>query len=360
MRLQDKYIELQGNKSPIRVSILTPIYGVEKYIEQCARSLFKQTYANIEYIFVNDCTPDHSIEILKSIIAEYPKRAPQAHVIHHPHNKGVGAARQTALMAANGDYIMFVDSDDFLPIDAVEKLIRKGAKEIKTSEEEKTEDTTSSSVYLIDGGYAEWNNGKASLPQKPCRITGEKYLKLLICQNIINNRLWGRLYKRSLIMEHEIFFQEGINYAEDLFWNTQFLDYANQEGKGPDKATTTKVCLDEVIYYYRTDNLDSYTHDISEKNLLSYFKSSQLLTNFLAEQGEEQTYHTATDIGIVNAYRWAKKAKVSFDKVDTLLKYKPKNLIIRLVIWLIRQGCPLKITNLLYLSYRRIYVAYFC
>ena len=374
MKLQDDKMELKEGKAPISVSILTPIYGVEKYIEQCARSLFEQTYANIEYIFVNDCTPDHSIEILESIIAEYPERARQAHVIHHPHNKGVGAARQTALMAAQGDYIMFVDSDDFLPVDAVEKLIRKEEEEIKASEAGKAEGDTSASIYLIDGGYAEWNNGKASLPQKPCHITGEKYLKLLICQNVINNRLWGRLYKRSLIMEHEIFFQEGINYAEDLFWNTQFLDYANQEakkrnqdaksqdkeGKCQDKTAISKVCLDEVVYYYRTDNLSSYTHDISEKNLLSYFKSSQLLTNFLAEQGEEQTYRTATDIGIVNAYRWAKNAKVSFDKVDALLKYKPKSLVIRLVIWLIKQGCPIKITNLLYLSYRRIYVACFC
>ena len=374
-------MEHPENKDSVSVSILTPIYGVEKYIEQCARSLFEQTYANIEYIFVDDCAPDNSIKILESIIDEYPERAQQAHVIHHPHNKGVGAARQTALIAAKGDYIMFVDSDDFLPVDAVEKLVRKGKKEIKASEEKiktneagKAEGDTHSSVYLIDGGYAEWNNGKASLLQKPCHITGEKYLKLLICQNIINNRLWGRLYKRSLIMEHEIFFQEGINYAEDLFWNTQFLDYAKQEDNRQykedkkqdkednrqDKATTNKLCLDEVVYYYRTDNLSSYTHDISEKNLLSYFKSSQLLTNFLAKQGEEQTYRTATDIGIVNAYRWAKKAKVSFDKVDALLKYKPKSLIIRLVIWLIKQGCPIKITNLLYLSYRRIYVTCLC
>ena len=101
------------------------IYGVEKYIEQCARSLFEQSYASIEYIFVDDCTPDKSIGILQSLLKEYPERAQQVRIIHHDRNRGVGAARQTALMAATGDYLLFADSDDMLPEDAVEKLTTK-------------------------------------------------------------------------------------------------------------------------------------------------------------------------------------------------------------------------------------------
>ena len=99
----------------LKISILTPIYGVEKYIEQCARSLFEQSYASIEYIFVDDCTPDKSIGILQSLLKEYPERAQQVRIIHHDRNRGVGAARQTALMAATGDYLLFADSDDMLP-----------------------------------------------------------------------------------------------------------------------------------------------------------------------------------------------------------------------------------------------------
>ena len=109
----------------LKVSILTPIYGVEKYIEQSARSLFEQSYASIEYIFVDDCTPDKSIGILQSLLKEYPERAQQVRIIHHDRNRGVGAARQTALMAATGDYLLFADSDDMLPEDAVEKLAGK-------------------------------------------------------------------------------------------------------------------------------------------------------------------------------------------------------------------------------------------
>lgn len=313
------------------ISILTPVYGVEKYIEQCARSLFSQSYAQIEYIFVNDCTQDNSIHILENVIKQYPTRAAQTHIINHPHNMGVGAARQTALMAATGDYIMFVDSDDFIPTDAVEKLVKEAEK---------------SHADLIDGGYTEWD-GKEGVPQMPLDVSKEKYLKLLLCQNIIPNRLWGRIYKRSLIMEHKIFFQEGIDYAEDLFWNAQFLYYGN------------RVPVNEIVYKYRTDNLNSYNHNISEKNLLSYFKSSQLMSLFFEAKGAQgHRYRKAMEIGIVNAYRWGVNAHLAPQKIDRSLAYKPKSLLIRFLISLIKAGCPIKWVNLLYLSYRRAYTLF--
>ena len=312
----------------LKISILTPIYGVEKYIEQCARSLFEQSYASIEYIFVDDCTPDKSIGILQSLLKEYPERAQQVRIIHHDRNRGVGAARQTALMAATGDYLLFADSDDMLPNDAVEKLIEKAE---------------STHADLIDGGYREWCDGKAGMLQKPFDVSDEKLLKLLVCQNIITNRLWGRIYKRSLIMEHRIFFEEGINYAEDLFWNAQFMFY----GK--------KVNIDDAVYYYRTDNENSYNHNISEKNLLSYFKSTRRLIDFFEQNDKKHQYLRATEIGIVNAYRWAANAQVAFEKVDQALAYKPKSCLIRLIIKLIRKGVPVKSVNLIYLAYRRLY-----
>lgn len=312
----------------LKISILTPIYGVEKYIEQCARSLFEQSYAPIEYIFVDDCTPDKSIGILQSLLKEYPERAQQVRIIHHDRNRGVGAARQTALMAATGDYLLFADSDDMLPEDAVKKLARKA---------------DSSHADLIDGGYREWCDEKAGRLQKPFDVSDKKLLKLLVCQNIITNRLWGRIYKRSLIMEHRIFFEEGINYAEDLFWNAQFMFY----GK--------KVNIDDAVYYYRTDNENSYNHNISEKNLLSYFKSTRRLIDFFEQNDKAHQYLRATEIGIVNAYRWAANAQVAFEKVDQALAYKPKSYLIRLIIKLIKKGVPVKKVNLIYLSYRRLY-----
>ncbi len=96
------------------ISILVPIYGVEKYIERCSRSLFGQTYFNIEYIFVDDCTKDNSIGILKKVLMDYPLRAKKVKIVSHSTNRGLSAARNTALTHAEGAYIMHVDSDDYL------------------------------------------------------------------------------------------------------------------------------------------------------------------------------------------------------------------------------------------------------
>ena len=105
------------------VSILVPVYKVEAHIEKCAVSLFSQTFDSIQYIFVNDCTPDSSIEVLERIITKFPERTKQVSIINHNQNKGIGATRNTLLQAATGKYILWVDSDDFISIDAVETLV---------------------------------------------------------------------------------------------------------------------------------------------------------------------------------------------------------------------------------------------
>ena len=107
------------------VSILVPIYKVEKYIERCAISLFEQTYDNIEYIFVDDCLPDNSISILKEVVERYPQRKNKVCILHHEKNRGLSAARNTAINAASGLFISHVDSDDYLDPDAIKLLVEK-------------------------------------------------------------------------------------------------------------------------------------------------------------------------------------------------------------------------------------------
>lgn len=103
-----------------KVSIIVPIYGVEKYIERCARSLFEQSFKDIEYIFVNDCTTDASMSILASVIRDYPGY--NIHIINKKTNEGLPQARKTGVIASTGEYIMHVDSDDWLEPKAIEKL----------------------------------------------------------------------------------------------------------------------------------------------------------------------------------------------------------------------------------------------
>ena len=85
----------------VKVSVCIPVYKVENFIEKCARSLFEQTMQEgIEFVFVNDCTPDRSIEILRQVLEEYPHRIELVKILHHDQNRGLVAARKTALAAA--------------------------------------------------------------------------------------------------------------------------------------------------------------------------------------------------------------------------------------------------------------------
>ena len=109
----------------MKVSILVPVFGVERFIERCARSLFEQTYPDLEYIFVDDGSIDRSIEILQSVVEEYPTRNAAVHLIKHDHNRGLGAARNTALDNATGEFVYHVDSDDYIDRDTIRLLVAK-------------------------------------------------------------------------------------------------------------------------------------------------------------------------------------------------------------------------------------------
>ena len=112
-----------------KVSVIVPIFTVEKYIERCARSLFLQTLDEIEFVFVADCSPDNSISILKSIILEYPRRINQIKIIRHEINKGVAASRVTGVEACSGDFIIHCDSDDDIDIRMYELMYEKAINE---------------------------------------------------------------------------------------------------------------------------------------------------------------------------------------------------------------------------------------
>ena len=97
-----------------KVSVIIPVYNVEKYIERCARSLLEQSLKDIEYIFVDDCSPDNSITMLENILKEYPERQPLVKILFHEPNRGLAYTRQEGVDAAKGEYIIHCDSDDWV------------------------------------------------------------------------------------------------------------------------------------------------------------------------------------------------------------------------------------------------------
>lgn len=107
----------------VKVSILVPIYNVEKYIGRCLDSIFSQTYDNLEYIFVNNCSLDRSMEILNDCILKYGISSDCYKIINHEKNEGIAVSRNDCIDYSTGDYVLFVDSDDWIEKDMVELMV---------------------------------------------------------------------------------------------------------------------------------------------------------------------------------------------------------------------------------------------
>lgn len=106
--------------SRYQVSIIIPVYNVESYIRESLLSALSQTFEAIEYIIVNDCATDRSMEVVQSVINNHP-REKDVYIYHHEHNSGLSAARNTGLAKATGEYVFFMDSDDEITPDCIEK-----------------------------------------------------------------------------------------------------------------------------------------------------------------------------------------------------------------------------------------------
>ena len=115
----------------MKVSIIVPVYNVAKYIERCLLSVLNQTWPDLEVILVNDCTPDNSMEIVRRVVASHPRGA-VVRCLEHEENRGLSAARNTGILASVGDYLYFLDSDDYIPANAIE-LLAEAARQKQTN-----------------------------------------------------------------------------------------------------------------------------------------------------------------------------------------------------------------------------------
>ena len=193
-----------------KVSVIVPIYNVEKYLERCVRSLFEQTLDDIEYIFVNDCTPDNSISLLERIANEYPNRVPQVKIIHHTQNLGLSEARATGMNAMTGEYHIHCDSDDWVEPDMYELMYNQAIK-------------TNADIVVCDFVH-EFKDSQRENHYEPIKnphkcITSDNGTQWWTC--------WNRLVKTSLITRHSIRPISRINMLEDLYLMMNVYYFAN-------------------------------------------------------------------------------------------------------------------------------------
>lgn len=222
-----------------KVSVIIPVYNVEKHIERCTRSLFYQTLNDIEFIFVDDCSPDHSIELLKKVIEEcnsfIVKNNYIVRIEKMKKNSGQGAARRHGIQLASGDYITFCDSDDELPADAIETLYNLAIKS--------DSDVVSGNMEML------YDDGTTKLCSTglPYGDDCEGVYKALLSREYTHT-LCSKLFKKNLLQDYDYITIMNATNGEDGMLFYQVLLHIN-------KATHTN----KVVYWYY-QNAQSSTH----------------------------------------------------------------------------------------------------
>ena len=235
------------------VSIIIPIYNVEEYIEECLESVYQQTYPHIEVILVNDCTPDNSMKIAKTIINKYKDQYPTT-IINHEHNKGISEARTSGMKIAKGEYIYFIDSDDAIMLDAIELLANvaikyKGIEIVKGK-------------YITDNKYT---SNKSSRDYH-LNIFHNYKCKEYFLLGETNLFVWNILFKSDFIINHSISFQSNIIYEDTLFRinASQYL--------------STMAVLSADTYFYRYNEVS-----LSHKATIQHLHSIEIILNYICK-----------------------------------------------------------------------------
>lgn len=255
----------------MKVSICVPVYKVEKYIGRCARSIFEQTYHDLEIVFVDDCSPDNSIAVLSNVIAECPLVIGRVKIVRHSFNRGLAAARNTAVENATGDYLIWVDSDDFIEKTLVEQCVH-------VAETKKCDIV----LYNICALY---NNYQEILNHTKYSNTKERTIGLLSRQTIL--ALCGGMYKLSLYKDNSIKAVEGINNNEDYQVSPRLSYYSK-----------SVEYIDDFLYYYDCRNCSSITKSFSVEQAEQGWKSIDVLKKFFSDKGSE--YIDALKIAEIN------------------------------------------------------------
>ena len=237
----------------MKVSVIIPIYKVEAFIGRCATTLMEQTLHEVEYIFVDDATPDNSIQELEKVIARYPEREKQVHIVRHVINKGLPAARNTGLLLATGEYIFHCDSDDYVNPTMLEELY--------CAAKENDADIVWCDWYLTFAKSERYM-------RQPSFYTPIEALKSMLSGGMKYN-VWNKLVRSSLYNDNCIFFPEGCGMGEDM---TMMILFANAK----------KIAyVSKAYYHYVKTNTNAFSQTYSEKHLLELHDNVVRIENYM-------------------------------------------------------------------------------
>lgn len=228
-----------------KVSVIIPVYNVDKYLNKCLDSIVNQSYKNLEIILIDDGSKDKSLQIAK----QYEKLDNRVKVLTQE-NSGVSSARNLGIQNATGDYITFVDSDDWLELDMYERVMNRFNGSIDAV------------VYSFIREYPNRSENEVIPFDKETVLIGDeiyrKWILNLISgederESYIMATIWRCIYKRDVIEQYKILFNKELSYAEDLIFNLEYFTKCKE------------VCIyNEPLYHYRFNTNSAVTRYDSE------------------------------------------------------------------------------------------------
>ena len=280
-----------------KVSVIVPVYNVEKYLEKCLDSLVNQTLKDIEIIVVNDGTKDNSQEIIDKYTKKYPKKVKG----FIKENGGQSSARNYGLEYAKGEYIGFVDSDDYVELDMFEKLYNKAK-----------EDDFDISICNLNFVYEDTDDKKEFSINMNSDLTDKESLR----KHMINIYpvVWNKIYKKSLFETSKLKFKEKV-WFEDVEFLYKLVPYVKSVGVIDDylynylqRQGSVTNTFDKRLYNY-VENLNGIVDFYKEKDFYDYYKKEleyvyvrYLFATFLkrAAKYNDEEFYKAVDCAVEN------------------------------------------------------------
>ena len=262
-----------------KVSVIIPCYNVEIFIDRAVTSMLKQTigFDNIEVIMVNDCSTDNTLQKLKEYEAKYPD---SIMLISLEQNVKQGAARNIAVQYATGEYVCYMDADDYLVPKALEKLYR-------AAKENRAEITGYLFKYVYEGEHDDIRSTKSDKPNEMVVINNDfDRINFVLSDKIIRG-CWNKLYEREFILKNNLKYAEGIFDEESLFTYPAYM------------LVKRYYLLNEYLYRYY-QNKESTCYSLS----MDPIHRDDNATCWL------QVYYTLKEKGIIDKY--PKEMEIAF------------------------------------------------
>lgn len=283
-----------------KISVIIPVYNVEKYLIDCLESVVSQTYKNLEIIIVNDGSTDCSGDISD----EYEKKDERIRVVHQK-NMGLSGARNTGIDMATGEYITFLDSDDYLEIDILEKLV-------KILEKNKSDIAVAGINFCNEQGKTLYEQKSKGIK----KYVGKNQLYNLLTSNEINTMAWGKLYRISLFKDLRYPLHK---YHEDVFLTYKLLD----------QSKSTIVIPDIGVHYRQVKT--SIVHSTFCLKHLDSIQAMQERSKFIEKKYPVYRKYTYADIVYSCVKVFEKMINANFHdiKIEKLLQKEVRRYVLK-------------------------------